>query len=79
MKGTDCTEQQLARAGEFLTNRGWPEGQDFRRVSRADVARIVAWYGAMRFIAGRDGDAGTLEAPNEIVTVHPHTEGSPDR
>ncbi len=68
MKGTDCTPGQLASADAFLSARGWPTGNR-AVIARDDLVRLVAWYGALRYIAARDGEGGTLETPGEFVSV----------
>lgn len=73
MRGTDCTEAQIQSAREFLHARqaGSIEGlaiDDERVVSLpfGNMAKLLAWYGALRFKAGRDGTGGTLEAPGPM-------------
>ncbi len=68
MKGTDCTPSQIVSASQFLAARGWPDDDIRREFKREDIVRIVAWYGAMRFQAGRDGVGGTIDRPGEFVT-----------
>lgn len=68
MKGTDCTPEQIASADAFLAGAGWRDEANVR-VSREDIVRCIAWYGALRFIAARDGVGGTLEVPGEFVRI----------
>ena len=75
MRGTDCTEAQIESARKFLAARqsGPIEGMaidDDRVVSVpfGQMARLLAWYGALRFAAGRDGTGGTLEEPGPMDT-----------
>ncbi len=63
MKGTDCTPEQLQAASDFLAVPGWPEGTERAELERSDIVHLLAWYGALRFQAGRDGTGGTLEVP----------------
>lgn len=69
MKGTDCTPRQLEAASEFLRDRGWPVDLDRASIDRDQVTRLLAWYGAMRFIGARDGIGGTLEEPGTLDVV----------
>lgn len=66
MKGTDCTPEQIAHASEFMEIARWPVSAPTAKCSRDQTARLLAWYGAMRFQAGRDGVGGTLEKPGFI-------------
>ena len=65
MKGSDCTPEQLERASEFLAARGWQEMAQKAIQTRADMVRLIAWYGAIRYRAGKDG-IGTLEKPGAL-------------
>lgn len=75
MKGTDCTSEQLASARQFLHDRRVARGASSPdsvgdnvtvEVRYGDFVRMIAWYGALRFMAGRDGTGGTLEKPGEL-------------
>jgi hypothetical protein len=66
IKASDLTEDQLASASDFLTGNDWRENEDSRIISRSDVAKLIAWYGALRFLAGTDG-IGTLEKPPRLL------------
>lgn len=68
VKGTDCTPEQIAHARQFIKDRGWGESE-VGKISLADFARLVAWYGAMRFKAGRDQTGGSFEIPGPIDVV----------
>ncbi len=53
MKGTDITPEQLKHAEEFVMNsatRGY--SGDIVHITKADLFRLVAWYGAMRAASG---------------------------
>lgn len=80
MRGTDCTNEQIAHAREFwisrVRNRARLDDAGCVYVSLDDIARMMAWYGALRFIGARDGIGGTLEQPGELVTIHPDQEAS---
>jgi hypothetical protein len=74
MKGTELTQEQIQSAREFAVARqvkGFEAGtiDDAHRVAIrfGDLARLVAWYGAMRYEAGRTGEGGTLEKPGQMV------------
>lgn len=71
MKGTDCTPEQIQSARDFLFARSLnieavPDDSRVIMLPFGDLARLVAWYGALRYAAGRDGTGGTLEVPGEI-------------
>jgi hypothetical protein len=66
IKASDLTHDQLASARDFLTGNDWPESENKRTVPREEVARLIAWYGALRFRAGADG-IGTLEKPPRLL------------
>lgn len=69
MRGTDCAAEQIASASSFLGDRGWPLKGLRAVLTRDDAVRLIAWYGAMRFVAGRDGTGGTLEHPGVLEIV----------
>lgn len=71
MKATDCTPEQIESAEQWLHDRGWPVDAEVARVNRQQMARLVAWYGALRFQAGRDGIGGTFERPGILDVVKP--------
>lgn len=71
MRGTECTAGQMEHARKFLMDRApnvLDRPTDERRVTIpfGDIARILAWYGALRFIAGRDATGGSLEIPGPM-------------
>ena len=66
IKASDLTEDQLASAGDFLTRNNWTENEESRTVPRSEIAKLIAWYGALRFLAGADG-VGTLEKPPRLL------------
>ncbi len=66
IKASDLTEDQLESARDFLTGNDWPENEDSRTISRAEVAKLIAWYGALRFLAGANG-IGSLEKPPKLL------------
>lgn len=70
MKGTDCTPGQIESASGFLGDRGWPSEGLSAVITRDDAVRLIAWYGALRFVAGRDGSGGTLEQPGVLEVVN---------
>ena len=73
MRGTDCTTEQIASAREFVWLRqtiphaSCPGDEQMVTLPFGHLARVVAWYGALRYIAGRDGTGGSLEKPGEMV------------
>jgi hypothetical protein len=76
MKGTDVTPEQLQSAREFIAARriGSEMGQilgddQLLSVRFGDVARLLAWYGALRFLAGKSGMGGSLESPGPMEVV----------
>jgi hypothetical protein len=71
MRGSDCTQDQLDHASAFLDGRGWPTGADSGVSTRADIVRLIAWYGALRFKAARDGEGGSMESPGALYTPVP--------
>lgn len=73
MRGTDCTPKQLGHASDFLADRGWPDNVNFGSQRREDVARLLAWYGVLRYQAGRDGTGGSLEEPSALEVVKKST------
>ena len=76
MVGTDCTPEQLKSASDFVRARhvdGYSKApklspsSDQQIVIRwAELVNLLAWYGALRYTAGRDGTGGTLENPGPI-------------
>ena len=81
MKGTDLTGAQIAHAQQFIAERCRLSATHLDRrmveIPMADLARAIAWYGALRYMAGRDGTGGTLERPGPLVTTAPpDVEGS---
>lgn len=71
MKGTDVTGEQIEAARQFIVGRGGRLASDEQMVAltAGELVRVVAWYGALRFKAGRDGTGGTLEHPGELEVV----------
>ena len=74
MRGTDCTKDQIQSARLFIANaqagnhkgRLFPPDERIIQIPFGKMARLVAWYGAVRYIAGRDHSGGTLESPGPI-------------
>jgi hypothetical protein len=64
--GSKLTTDQICAGKNFLAAIGWPENEDKRTVTRDDMAKVVAWYGGIRFLAGVHG-IGTLEHPNNPI------------
>lgn len=71
MRGKDCTPEQLKSAEDFIMARASTVTKRPKQVSMPfdDLVRLVAWYGALRFTAARDGVGGTLEKPGPMDTV----------
>jgi hypothetical protein len=70
MRGTDVTTEQVEHARAFWLARSLNPAAIVNGVvyaSMDDIARMMAWYGALRFEAGRTGEGGTLERPGELV------------
>lgn len=74
MKGTDLTDAQIQSAREFSCARQVHQPADVlddaTRVTLkfGELVRLIAWYGALRFQAGRDGTGGTFENPGPMDT-----------
>lgn len=74
MKGTDLTAEQYDAARRFIFDReklpaNHERSDDAQVILRfGDFVSLVAWYGAMRYIAGRDG-INSLEAPGDTMVV----------
>lgn len=66
--GSKLTRDQIDAAKKFLTTIGWPESEAKRTVSREDIAKAIAWYGAIRFQAGAHG-IGSLEHPSNTIAA----------
>lgn len=71
MKGTDVTQEQLRAAERFVRSiqragTKQPEAESAIVLPFMDLVQLVAWYGALRYIAGRDG-INSLENPGEVV------------
>ncbi len=79
IKASDLTEDQLESARDFLTGNDWPEDEGSRTISRSEVAKLIAWYGALRFLAGADG-VGSLEKPPKLLQSNgkPVTKSKPN-
>jgi hypothetical protein len=71
VRGTELTQQQIESAELFVRDRQCegrkPQKDERISIRFDDLVRIVAWYGALRYKAGRDKDGGTLEAPGYFV------------
>lgn len=70
MKGTDCTPEQVAHARQFWLDRGWTPGAEKAILTLDDCARMLAWYGALRYVAGRDQVGGELERPGPVDVIN---------
>lgn len=66
--GSKLSKEQLDAASHFLGLMGWKESDPTSKVRREDIARLIAWYGAIRYQAGTN-KIGTLEIPGQTV-VH---------
>lgn len=69
MRGTDLTDEQLLSARKFVSDRMIPPQSEIPpmvTIPAEKLVRLIAWYGALRFVAGRDGTGGTLEKPGEL-------------
>lgn len=66
MRGTDCTAEQIRAASDFLEIASWRPDTAKAEVTRDDIVRLLAWYGALLFRGGRDGTGGTLEHPGQF-------------
>src|SRR6185437_1857670 len=60
MRGTEVTEDQMQSAREFAFARsvglaGMPDDDQQITVTFGKMVRLMAWYGALRYQAGRDG------------------------
>jgi hypothetical protein len=73
IKGKDITRAQIASANDFLTAMGWKDTETIRGIKRADVALLIAWYGALRYQAAID-HVGTLINPGRLVESTPRSE-----
>ena len=75
MRGTELTDAQIESARRFCADRrkdapgDTPDDSRIISIPFGQMIRLVAWYGALRFQAGRDGTGGTLEKPGVFV-VH---------
>jgi hypothetical protein len=79
MKGTAITPAQYDAARRFIIARETTppdvdrRGDDTPILLRfGDLVGLVAWYGALRYLAGRDG-LNSLESPGETIVVPPAT------
>ena len=70
IKGTELTKEQLENAAEFLALLGWKDSEPSRTTKRSDIARIVAWYGALRYKSGLN-KTGSLEIPARLIGKTP--------
>lgn len=66
IKSSDLTPEQLASAEDFLSRNNWTNTEPTRTIPLAEVVRLIAWYGALRFQAGANG-IGTLEQPPRLI------------
>ena len=60
MKGTDVSPAEIENAKTFLkmvSKIDWPEDDQQVRITRAELVRLVAWYGAIR---GKNAPPGEL-------------------
>ncbi len=75
MRGIDVTPEQLESAKQFICDRNKPplslQIPDDRVVQLrfSELACLVAWYGAMRYMAGAAG-INSLEKPGELESVN---------
>ena len=81
MRGTDCTNAQLDAAHRFIAThplRGaqLPLDQPVT-LAYGELVRIVAWYGALRYVAAREGNGGTLENPADVIAANITIEDNP--
>jgi hypothetical protein len=76
MKGTDLTQAQIDAAERFILarratgNLQHPAHDEEVRQKWGDLVRIVAWYGALRYKAGKDG-INSLENPGDTEVLAP--------
>jgi hypothetical protein len=80
MKGTDLTSAQIHAAEQFIFDRakGAPKpANGMVYLTWDSFVRILAWYGAMRYQAGRDG-INSLENPGHTYIVSQEQEKSGD-
>src|SRR5437016_3363699 len=66
IRSTDLTQEQLESAAQFLALLGWKDDEPFRKAKRSDIARVIAWYGALRFQAGFYRTT-SLEKPSRLI------------
>ena len=66
--GSKLSKEQIAAASNFLTLQGWNDKDSTSKVRREDIARLLAWYAAIRYQAGANG-IGTLENPGRTIEV----------
>jgi hypothetical protein len=64
--GSKLSKEQIAAASDFLTLQGWNDKDPTSKVRRKDIARLLAWYAAIRYQAGANG-IGTLETPGRTM------------
>jgi hypothetical protein len=72
VRGTDLSPNQLSHAGDFLALVGWNGNEPARTTRRVDIARLLAWYGALRYQAGQNA-SGSLENPWRLINKTPHS------
>ena len=70
VRNTDLTQEQLESASQFLAVLGWKENTPSQKVKRSDIARLVAWYGALRFQSGFYRTT-SLEKPSRLIETTP--------
>lgn len=73
VKGSDLTAEQIEAASDFLSGANWKPDQPTRQTSRADIAKLLAWYGAVRYKAGLNR-IGTVDKPGRTVCELPAPE-----
>jgi len=73
VRGTDLTDEQIQSARKFACARqkipatdGMIDDTTVVSLKFGDLARLVAWYGAIRYQAGKHGVGGSFEAPGPM-------------
>lgn len=78
IRRSNITKEQLVSAEDFLTAMGWKEAEPTRQVTRADIAFLIAWYGALRYQAGSN-HIGSLEKPTRLIETTPKPSANRDQ